>query len=531
MSNGQFDCIVVGSGPSGAACASALIEQHRSVLMLDAGVTIEPEKLEAVRRARNSVDVLRADTAPWLEDGPNEVDGEIPRKLMFGSSFPFHKAREHLRLVSDGVGLEPSFALGGFSNIWGAAVMPFAQRDISTWPIGVADLAPHYEACARLLAYSASSDDLAADFPLYLAPPGQLAASVQADALLSNLDHSRSRLAASGIRFGRARLAVRPPQQEGGCIQCGLCLHGCPDDLIFRTPTVVDALTRNGNLVYRRGVVVERVGEKANSTIVEGYDLSTRAPLTFESKRLFIAGGPIPTTSILLRSGGINSSPVRLKDSQYFLLPLLTAKGTRGVANERLHTLSQIFIQIVDEELGGGKTCFLQVYSYNSLLADEVQRKLLGIEILARPLLARLLLIQGYLHSDLSGGIDIALAGQPGKEMVRLSPVPNPATRPSVDRVVRKLFGVAWQMGAVPVPKLLRMGEPGRGFHSGGSFPMSATPGPLETDTLGRPFGWRRVHAVDATVLPSIAATTITFSIMANAHRIGTRAADLDRPT
>jgi choline dehydrogenase-like flavoprotein len=29
------------------------------------------------------------------------------------------------------------------------------------------------------------------------------------------------------------------------------------------------------------------------------------------------------------------------------------------------------------------------------------------------------------------------------------------------------------------------------------------------------------VHAVDATVLPSIPATTITLTVMANAHRIG----------
>ena len=50
---------------------------------------------------------------------------------------------------------------------------------------------------------------------------------------------------------------------------------------------------------------------------------------------------------------------------------------------------------------------------------------------------------------------------------------------------------------------------------------MSANPRSFETDLLGRPTGWRRIHAVDATVFPSIPATTITFSVMANAHRIG----------
>lgn len=39
---------------------------------------------------------------------------------------------------------------------------------------------------------------------------------------------------------------------------------------------------------------------------------------------------------------------------------------------------------------------------------------------------------------------------------------------------------------------------------------------------LGRPHGLSRVHVVDASVLPSIPATTISYLVMANAHRIAT---------
>jgi choline dehydrogenase-like flavoprotein len=42
----------------------------------------------------------------------------------------------------------------------------------------------------------------------------------------------------------------------------------------------------------------------------------------------------------------------------------------------------------------------------------------------------------------------------------------------------------------------------------------------LETDVFGRLPGWKRVHLVDASVFPSIPATTITLTAMANAHRI-----------
>ena len=67
----------------------------------------------------------------------------------------------------------------------------------------------------------------------------------------------------------------------------------------------------------------------------------------------------------------------------------------------------------------------------------------------------------------------------------------------------------------------MREGEPGRGFHTGCSFPMSAAPKGFESDLLGRVAGLKRVHIVDSSVLPSIPATTITFTVMANAHRIG----------
>ena len=64
------------------------------------------------------------------------------------------------------------------------------------------------------------------------------------------------------------------------------------------------------------------------------------------------------------------------------------------------------------------------------------------------------------------------------------------------------------------------MGPPGRGFHTGGSCPMRLAPHEFESDVLGRPYGCERVHIVDASVFPSITASTITLTAMANAHRI-----------
>jgi len=70
----------------------------------------------------------------------------------------------------------------------------------------------------------------------------------------------------------------------------------------------------------------------------------------------------------------------------------------------------------------------------------------------------------------------------------------------------------------------MQFAEPGRSYHSGGTFPMRRAPGRLETDTLGQLPGLPAVHFIDASIFPSIPATTITLTVMANAHRIATQA-------
>jgi hypothetical protein len=138
-----------------------------------------------------------------------------------------------------------------------------------------------------------------------------------------------------------------------------------------------------------------------------------------------------------------------------------------------------------------------------------------------------MVVVQGYLHSDESSTIEMQLKRDVEKDFLQLEAKLNPETRHTVKKVLRELLSQTCRLGGVVVPPMLQLAEPGRGYHSGGSVPMRENPKPLESDRVGRPHGWSRIHAVDASVLPSIPATTITFSVMANAHRIGWETAAL----
>jgi choline dehydrogenase-like flavoprotein len=520
--------LVVGSGPAGLSAAVTLIAAGQRVTMLDAGIDLERENREALSRlsARHfeqwdPADVMR------LKGGLPASVGGIPQKLVYGSTFPYRDAERELGIVRTGVDLSPSFAVGGLSNVWGAAVLPYREADFASWPIDLEDLEPSYEAVLRLFDLSQSHDGLAAHFPLYSAATDALRPSRQAEEFLADLEPNRTLLSQRGVLFGRPRLAVRASGRDGssGCVYCGLCLHGCPYGLIYSSRQGLEPLRTHPAFSYVPDVVVERVAEESGRVHVLGRSRTTGSPVRYEGERVYLAAGVLPTARILLTSLEAYAHRIEMRYSQYFLFPFLRYRKVPGVERERLHTLAQLFMELDVPEVSP-HLVHLQFYTYNDLFQATL-RHLLGpfyhlSRFALRELLGRLLVVQGYLHSADSPGISIHLEKAPSGQRARLvvTGQRNAATRQTVRRAVRHLHRNRALLRGVALGYLVRLSAPGGAYHNGGTFPMRSRPGAFETDVLGRPAGLGRVHIVDASVLPSLPATTITLTVMANAHRI-----------
>jgi choline dehydrogenase-like flavoprotein len=471
------------------------------VTMLDTGLQLEPER-EAIRAGMVAKAKADWNPAERAQASPAGQHGAVPEKLTYGSDYPY-------RGMPPG-SLRGSFAQGGLSNVWGSAMLPYRARDMAGWPIGVADLAPGYEAALRLVPLAATVDALDAEWPLYAAPGSPVRRGAQAERLLGHLSRHETRLRAQGVRFGGARLAV----DAAACIYCGACLHGCPRALIYSARHSLPALQAQG-LVYRPGVTIVRVEETA-----AGARAVARDGRAFDAARVFVAAGVLNSAEIMLRSRG--SAAATLLDSQYYIFPWLQRGAAPNVRQEAAHTLAQLFVEIDDPAISPFGV-HLQVYGYNDIVGAMLDARLGPLRRIfpAGLLLNRMMIVQGYLHSDQSGTLDVAL----GTAGLSITPKPNPQTAAIVARVLAKLTRAAGMVKAVPLRPLLQVTPPGRGFHAGGSFPMAERPTAEQTDNLGRFPGWRRIHLVDASVFPSIAATTITLTAMANAWRIGAAAA------
>ena len=89
------------------------------------------------------------------------------------------------------------------------------------------------------------------------------------------------------------------------------------------------------------------------------------------------------------------------------------------------------------------------------------------------------------------------------------------------EKVIRKALK---KMGVYPIKRI----DPGAGssIHYGGSLPFSTKDEPGKSHESGRLYGTSNVYSVDGSSFRYLPAKGITFSIMANAHRVSKQLID-----
>ena len=527
--------LVVGSGPAGVAAALALLERGQSVTMLDVGREIEPELAATPRQlARLPFETWPPESYQRLAALTGPVTNGFPMKTNFGSDFASRPAPELMPLEVRGADILVSFARGGLSNLWGSNVFPFCAADFRGWPFGAETLTPAYRAVLRHIPLSASrGDDLEPLLPLHTDRLEPRLLSQQAQRVLRDLEAHRDTLHARGVCFGPSRLGLRtsPSDHVPGCVRCGLCLHGCPYDLIYNSAHTLAALERDPRFRYAGGLYATRFVETRGGVEVHALRTADRTPQVFASARVFLACGAYSTARLVLESLERFAVEATMLESQYFLIPMLHWSSAPGVSGERLQTLSQLCLRLRDPEVCPEDVHML-LYTYTRLYQDVLDASPARfVPGLARVLVGRLLALQGYLHSDLSPRLDLSLRrGVSGPPTLAVSGRPRPETVPVIRRIEGRLRSLGRSLRASPIPFSTKIAPPGKSYHVGGVFPMRREPGPLESDPLGRPLGLKRVHAVDSSVFTTIPATNLTLTVMANAYRIAAESCALDPP-
>ena len=511
---------VIGSGLSGLACVKALVRRGIKPIVIDAGVTLEPKVQTIVDRLRAAGPQAWSKTdLEMIRRNDSVKKAGVPRKLVFGSDFIYARDVPEAALSGDNVRASITLAKGGFGNAWGAAILPADRADLAgDWPAPALELEPHYRAVMRWLPLSGRADALAGHFGLFAHPPGALALAPQGEILHRDLENAIS----DNLCFGLARLAVYT-QGARACRSCGLCLSGCVFGSIFSPMEDFDKLRQDNALEYRPGWIVLKITEYKGRPLVRMRRLDTGAVEEQGFDHVFLAAGAISTTRIMLRSMEAFDTPIALHDSQKFLLPLFRLSGAPYTV-DRMNSLASTFVELRLPQLGNN-WMHIQVSAVNDFLLRRLRiEERPWLQAALAPLLKRSLIAWCSLHSRHSADVVLTLRSGPTPKLyVDYDHLAR--ARRSVRTALRALGRASPRFRSFIIPWLTSLSTPGAGNHLGGSFPMTQTSTErFATDVLGRPHGFRRLHIVDASVMPSIPATTIALLMMATADRIATQA-------
>jgi choline dehydrogenase-like flavoprotein len=507
--------VIVGTGPAAAAAILALADDpSQQITVVDIGERLADDTAAAVDRMSALQPAQWADADRELVTvQPAELAGSaLPEKRAYGSNHMFvdRGQQRGLAMPDRGNQAAVSGALGGFSTVWGAQIMPFSRATFDRWPFGWDEIEPHYRAVLAEVPLAGEDDDYAEDFPLLSARAPLPPVSGRTAVVLDRYRRHRGAIRARGIVVGKARLAFTAKS----CVSCGFCMTGCPYSLIYSARQTVDRFVARGRVRHISRVLVTAVDQPVGCPpSVRGIDLAGGREWRLDADRVFVGAGGLGSTRIALNSLSAPPSQVDLQESLQFLVPFVSRHSTGDPRGQQDFTLNQfnVLLKYDDEAY---TTSQVHCYPYNPAVAAALPGWL--PPSLSGAVLGRVTAALGYLPSWRSARMRVDLRSR------QRGVLPDIAVRVVSDRrpamlasVLRRLSALGPKLDLFPVLPMVRLSGPGKSYHFGSTFPHGDG-----SDLLGRIGAFRNVHLIDGSVLPSVPSTTFTLTVMANAHRI-----------
>lgn len=520
----NWNVAVIGSGLSALGAIKALNKLGIKPIVIDWGEQLDHDRhFMAEKLACKMPNEWSKQERIVLNQNPTvKFVSAIPKKLSFGSDFFYGKSRNQAPIVSEGGAPPFSYALGGLSEGWGAAVLPPQDCDLSDWPVGADELSEYCKKVLTGMPYSACDDGLSINFPLLNFGTESLRLSRASNQLLDSMNRA-SILKKDEVAFGQARLLVNATTVEGskGCKYCGQCMSGCVYKSIYKAGDEITALHHKGEIEYLSGNLVDSLTEEGNKVIVRYFDADGKM-CSREFDKVFLAAGAVNSSRVVLNSFGMFNQEVHLKTRGGFVMPVFSLRKL-PIDWPDCNTQPGLFLELKGKNLE--HWVHVQVSTENELLLQMLGVQGSGQGIFARMkrfIASHVFLIFVNYHSDHAGHYKLWLTPSSTTASTNHLHTRHRILAPQFMVLwssCRKLFGVFAKIGCLPLFPFVRLN--GGAYHVGGTLPMKAKPsGMLEADVLGRVGGWQNIHVVDTSVFPSLPGTTVGLLTMANAYRI-----------
>ena len=529
----DFDFIVVGSGATGTTAAQTLVAGGARVLMLDAGR--RDSGLSKLIPAKSFVEIRRTEEEQFRYFLGEHFESAAFRKLGVGAQltpprrFIVDRVDELLPVRSATFAPLESLALGGLTGGWGlmCSVYSDAELNRASLPIGATRAA--YQVVCDRIGISGAGDDagpFTIDGLTNVQPP--LPLDPTAALLYTRYQRRRGALNAHGYYVGRPALALlsRPKDDRDATDLRDMEFYCDEGGAAWRAAPVVDALRTQPNFAYAGDALVTRFDDRGGDVEVFALDLAGGPERHYSCRRLVLACGVLGTARIVLRSVAPQAR-LPLLCNDYTYVPCLVPSRIGRSMPERNNSLTQLALFHAPEE-DHADIAVGTIFSYRSLMLFRLLREM--------PLDVRdaRILMQYFLSGFIIAGFDHPQAPSGGKALW----IESDASTPTSDRLAiayaltddeRRLHaaregGFRRALRALGAWPIKRVHPPlGSSIHYAGTLPFGREEKALTLGEDGRLHGTASVFVADGSGFTFLPAKSLTFSLMANAHRIAAR--------
>ena len=534
---GDFDFAVVGSGPTGTTAAQTLVESGAKVLMLDGGR--RDERYGNAVPPENFVDLRKTDENQYRYLLGERFESAVYRRLAAGAQltpprrYAVEGAAGFAPLRADGFAPMESLAYGGLGSAWGLLCAAFSDAELELASLPATDMHDAYQTVADRIGISGAAGDDAQPYTYAalsgIQPPVPL--DPTAAVLSERYAARRASLQTRGFHAGRPALALltQDKDERRATRLRDMDFYDDAEGAAWRPALALDVLRRSPNFAYEGGLLVTRFEETDDAVRVTALDLAAGTTRTFAARKLVLCSGVLGTARIVLRSLASATQDLPLLCNPYTYVPCVVPRRIgQDMPHENIGLVQLLLFH--DPDALHRDVAVGTIFSYRALMLFRLLRETpLGVyhaRLLLNYLLSGLLIVGIDHPQGPSAGKCVRLErddGSPTRDALRVEFELSDGERRACDARERTFLRVLRELGAWPIK---RVRPPlGSSIHYAGTLPFAQRERPFALDPNGRLHGTRAIYVADGSGFTFLPAKGVTFSLMANAHRIAKRLA------
>ncbi|MEQ8193671.1 MAG: FAD-dependent oxidoreductase [Rhodospirillales bacterium] len=516
------DVIIIGSGPAGVSAAWPLVESGVQVLLFDAGTGAFDDSAVS----RPDLSALRSGNFPQRQDflgkeysTLRQNNGVSPKLRTMP---PDGYGEEYLAantLQTENFRMIGALGTAGLSAVWGGAVAAFDANEMAKYPVPYDDMKRSYGIVAERIGLSGSTnDDLGAYLGEYLPVQPALPLSPAVERLYAAYGRFGG---FPDLTMGRARNAVLSRDHNGAraCSLNGGCMWGCPTGAVYSSYRDLEALRRFPNFKNVNGRIITKIDRADHGIRIEAKSRNGAETSIYESGSVVLAAGTLASSRLVAQALKLQNQTTRLLTTPGIAFVLLQPSWLGRAMPQSFYGMAQLCFRHALSSRSGDEL-FGLIYDAAGVSAVDVMASMPlsrpSAVALTKALQPAMLICLAFFPGEYSSNVINLNTNEHGETEMKIKGGNRAGFDLAIREAVRQLRKRFLKLGALILPGSLTVLEPGADSHYGGAFPMGERIG-ADGEVTEMP----GLYVADGTVLNALPAKNLTFTIMANADRIG----------